>query len=210
MAGGESIEISGRGDHPPRVFENRIPGGEPQAAWQIMLALGRRSDSAAADDDAMQLKAALTNFHPAVAATYHTPEQRIALDAVARAHQNDLTSGSSGYPPSEDDITVLLVDWTFGTTAPADMSPALNAIAPSPVARLHPQDMARLHLDEEQQIALQIGSGHFTLPVMADARMAPGVMVIPRHRLLDWQLLGQTRFSLERGRIHAADATFAP
>jgi NADH-quinone oxidoreductase subunit G len=210
MAGGESIEISGRGDHPPRVFESRIPGGEPQAAWRILLALGRRLDNAAADDDGVQLKAALQNFHPAVAATYHTPDQRIALDAVARAHQRDLPSGSSGYPPTEDNMTVLLVDWTFGTMAPADMSPALNAIAEPPVARLHPQDIARLQLGEEQQITLQTGSGRLTLPVKADARMAPGVMVIPRHRLLDWQLLGQTRFSLERGRIRAAEATVAP
>jgi hypothetical protein len=39
IAGGEPIEVTGGLDHPPRVFDTRIPGNEPLAAWRAVAAL---------------------------------------------------------------------------------------------------------------------------------------------------------------------------
>jgi NADH-quinone oxidoreductase subunit G len=47
IAGGEPIEITSAGDHPPRIFEKRIPGSGPLPAWQVMLALAGENDECA-------------------------------------------------------------------------------------------------------------------------------------------------------------------
>ena len=39
MAGGFSIEVTGQGDHPPRTFEQTIPGSGPEAAWKWVTAI---------------------------------------------------------------------------------------------------------------------------------------------------------------------------
>lgn len=64
-AGGESIARTGNLGHPPRIFENKIPGGVPVAAWRLAVHLAGKSDvqdHAGAEDF---MAAALESIDPA-------------------------------------------------------------------------------------------------------------------------------------------------
>ncbi len=191
MAGGEPIHASGNQDHPPRRFETRIPGGAPLAAWRTVALL--------AEDAAMpgeQMPAAVFDaFHPALdRPTADTVGGRIDLNRSASA---DNESAGVAMPvdtqASADDICLLLVDWTFGTESLSSAAPALAALGGSPVGRLHPDTIARLQLVANRSVTVTTGAGRLTVTVIADEGMAPGVMVVPRHRLIEWQVFGETR-----------------
>ena len=204
MAGGETIEVTGALDHPPRVFDARIPGDEPIAAWQALTALAGE----AGVDPVQHLKTDLADFHPAVnAAPTEATGQRIDLDAVSRTHDE---SGAVPAPADEDApadaIVLLLVDWTFGTETLSARAPALNKVETAPVARLHPDTISRLGLAEGKPVTVSMNAGQLTVPVQADPHMAPGVMVVPRHRLLEWQVFGETRVILEHSQLKAESA----
>lgn len=201
MAGGEPIEITGGSDHPPRVFDRRIPGDEPLAAWRAVAALAGEDEA----DPAPQLKTALADFHPAV--NLSTPEatgQRIDLEAIA----HDLVESGPAPEPAEDDapadaVVLLLVDWTFGTEPLSAMAPALTRMEAAPVARLHPDEIARLGLAEGRPVTVSLNGNRLTVPVQADPRMAAGVMAVPRHHLLEWQVFGETRVIVKRSQLKA-------
>jgi NADH-quinone oxidoreductase subunit G len=208
MAGGEPIEISGDLDHPPREFGKEIPGGEPMAAWKVVAALTGNTtsgDSGREDNRTPEqvLDAAVDTFHPAVKMpATAVAGQRIDLAAVSGAitpSPNAAASEENEAPV--DRIIVLLVDWTFGTESLSAMSSALAPVTPGPLARLHPETMARLGLAEDEPIKLLTKAGSLTIPMAVDPRMARGVIVIPRHHRLEWQVLGGTRLILEYEQI---------
>jgi anaerobic selenocysteine-containing dehydrogenase len=75
---------------------------------------------------------------------------------------------------------------------------------PPPEAALHPDTGKALGLDPGGGAKITTPSGSLTLALRFDARMARNVMVIPRHVLLEWQVLGATRLTLAAGLISAA------
>ena len=85
------------------------------------------------------------------------------------------------------------MDWTFGTESLSSTAPALAGLGGPPVGRLHPDTMARLQLVANRSATVTTGAGQLTVTVKADEGMAPGVMVIPRHHLIEWQVFGETR-----------------
>jgi len=204
MAGGEPIEVTGALNHPPRVFDARIPGDEPIAAWQALTALAGEAGA----DPAKQLKSALAEFHPGVNPTPAAAAgQRIDLDKISHARDE---SGTAPVPADEDGaadaIVLLLVDWTFGTETLSAMSPALNKAESAPVARLHPDTIASLGLAEGKSVTISMNAGRLTVPVQADPCMAPGVIVVPRHHRLEWQVFGETRVIVEHSQLKAESA----
>ena len=188
-AGGESIAMTGNGDHPPRVFGSSVPGGEPQPAWQMAAAL---EDSRIAPNPGI-IEQALAALHLSFGAA---ADQRVVLkpDTEARFTQRvppmpegDAEAGQS---------MLQLVEWTIGTEALAALSPALQEVEPAPTASLHPKEAERLGVTHGGQMTISTPSGRLTVTVKTDPRMAPGIVVLPRHRRLDWQELGATRMSL--------------
>ncbi len=117
-----------------------------------------------------------------------------------------MTAGSVDTDAPADTVILLLVDWTFGTETLSTMAPALNKVEASPVACLHPKEIARLGLADGKPATVSMNGSRLTLPVQADPRMAPGVIVVPRHRLLEWQLFGETRVMLESSQLKAENA----
>ncbi len=65
MAGGEPIAVTGGLDHPPRVFDTRIPGDEPLAAWRAVTTLAKDPGKRVNETPEQTLKSALVDFHPA-------------------------------------------------------------------------------------------------------------------------------------------------
>jgi NADH-quinone oxidoreductase subunit G len=199
LTGGESIATTGNGDHPPRTFENTIPGGDTQPAWQAAMALA----GANADDEALQT--ALRQYHPAVSRLLdEASEQCIDLGAIgAKDDRSAEGTTETGGEVSPDRLTLLLVDLTFGTEPLSSMTPALESLTPPPAASMHPETMARMGLIDGRPVTLQAVEGELTLPLRADARTAEGVVVVPRNQSVDWQVFGDTRVILERSQITA-------
>jgi NADH-quinone oxidoreductase subunit G len=203
MAGGEPIEITGGRDHPPRVFGSRIPGGEPIPAWQAVAALA--GDAGAGKTATEGLQRALRDFHPAVSLYRADAKgERIDLDKIAYPSGGTASPAIPDTAPPNEAFILLLVDRTFGTEPLSAMSPALNRVEVPPGAYLHPQTIARLGLADNENVTLSTRGGRLTLPVQADPKMAPGVLVVPRHHRLEWQVAEDIRMVLEGGQLAAA------
>ena len=208
IAGGEPIEITGGLDHPPRVFESRIPFDEPLAAWRAVAALAEDYGKAVNTTQEETLKSALANFHPAVDTTRAAATgQRIDLNAVSHT---GVESAERPVPAANgsdsDSVVLLLVDWTFGTETMSAMSPTLAKVEASPVARMHPDTISGLELSADQAVTVFVNENRLTMPLKADPGMASGVMVVPRHHLIDWQVLGETRVILAPSQLKAESA----
>ncbi len=203
MAGGDTIEVTGGMDHPPRVFESRIPAGEPLAAWRAVAALIDDHANAVHATPEEALKSALANFHPAIDTTRaNATGQRIDLKAIYHAGVEPTERSVPAKNDSiADAVVLLLVDWTFGTETLSAMSPTIQKVAASPVARLHPDEIARLGLADGKPVTISMNASRLTMPVQADPSMAAGVMVVPRHHRLTWQIFGETRIVLERSQL---------
>jgi NADH-quinone oxidoreductase subunit G len=210
--GGEPIAFTGDQDHPPRVFEQQIPGAQPQAAWRIVAGLAGDVKEDKTVDPAQYLATALQGFHPALG----------VWDAGNSSQRVDLAAASAPVAPAQDEkpveqampadaLTLLLVDWTFGTEALSALSPTINQIAAAPVAVMHPLDIQRLGLAQDNAVVISsAANGPLTVQLRADSNMAQGVVVIPRHHLLDWRLFGETRLILNSSQIRAAMAKDHP
>jgi len=52
---------------------------------------------------------------------------------------------------------------------------------------MHTNDAARLGLGRGDKVKIKLDEGDIEVDVWVEEDMAPGVMVLPRHRLLEWQ-----------------------
>jgi NADH-quinone oxidoreductase subunit G len=199
LQGGEPVAITGDGDHPPRIFDAAIPGDQPLAAWRAAakLSLSNTKDGAPAMDSL--LAKALSELHPSLAAADDTGEGRRVFPQAAVLPAKETIRGQN--EPAPGSLTLLLVDRTLGTEPLSTRSPALADAEHPPAAQMHPLTIQALGLRATQPIVLSAGEKHLRLPLEADDRMAPGVVVIPRHHTLDWQIFGETRLAIEQRQI---------
>jgi NADH-quinone oxidoreductase subunit G len=58
------------------------------------------------------------------------------------------------------------------------------------------RDAARLGLASGDVVSLQLPGGTLVAPLKVADNMAPGVLVLPRHRQLQWRILPETRFAV--------------
>jgi hypothetical protein len=91
-----------------------------------------------------------------------------------------------------DHVELLLVDWTFGTEELASYSPLMQEAETAPVLLIHPQDAGKLGLGDGNRADVHLPKGSLAVTVNLAAALAPGVVVLPRHRQLDWRKLSET------------------
>lgn len=192
---GQPIALTGGGGHPPRTFESSTPGAEPEAAWRLALALFE--DQAGSD---AFLSAALAEF------ARHRGEleagKRTGIAATPRPPAcSEEASGSQQNIFVDQDITLLMVEWTFGTEELSVRSPFLGEVTPPAAAVLHSETALQLGLTNGGEMVIASETGQLEVPCTFDDRTAPSVIVVPRHHLLEWQVLGANRLALARSRI---------
>lgn len=176
--------------HPPRTFLSRVPGGEPRPAGEILAELAaamapsvtlpqddlwdwlRRENPVFADID--------TLFEPPPGARLLPPENAPTWSPIT-----PLAPG----PPPLDHLELLLVERTFGTEELASYSKPIQQVEEPPRLLLHPEDAGKLGLSAGDRVALRLPGGSLTVELQLAANMASGVMVLPRHRQLDWRLV---------------------
>jgi hypothetical protein len=148
------------------------------------------------------LDAALTYFHPAIGLPLNASAgRRIDLETAARSMDEKETPETDGEMMLDDSIVLMLVDRTFGTEPLSAMAPALRQIEQPPVAAMNPDSLALLGGKSGATITVSVHGGQLTLPVAADPAVAPGMLVVPRHHRLAWQVGGETRLAVQVSRI---------
>lgn len=195
-AGGSPISQISGGQHPPRTFLEDIPGGEGEPAAEILQDLAAfLSPGDAKETPPEDLWTWLAQENPVFKRVRSLADQPFGVrlipdEALEPPFLLDATQ-LAGESVPEDHFELLLVDWTFGTEELSAYSRYIQQAEPAPQLLMHGKDVGRLGLDTGPgaKVALHLPGGTLTLALKAAANMAPGVLILPRHRLLAWQKL---------------------
>jgi predicted molibdopterin-dependent oxidoreductase YjgC len=98
-----------------------------------------------------------------------------------------------------------LTQQTFGTEALSALSPPLQALEPPPRVGLCPQSAEALGLASGDRLVVNAAAGCFEATLEVCPHTAPGVLVVPRHRDLNWQLLGPSGTRIPLGHIRRTE-----
>jgi NADH-quinone oxidoreductase subunit G len=200
-AGGEPIHQVSAGSHPPRRFEDRIPGGEPRPSWQALVRLGTAL-SVMREPPPESAGILMAEELPALGALGKSyPPEDVEWISDFEERRPFGTRPQAGDPGRAGELDLLLVDWTFGTEELASYSPVLKQIEPEPVFCLHRDDAAAAGLADRDQVLIGLDGGPLALIVKTSAEMARGTAVIPRHKRLAWQRLPNHPAVVQLGRI---------
>jgi len=187
--GGIPIEQISGGGHPPRAFRSDIPGNEPKPAWQILAELLDGLNlpgewGAMRRDHLWQWMAGenpiFANLSDGVRLNLEETEENLfSMDWLTQGEKDRL----------DGHLELLLADWTFGTEELSTFSKYIREVEREPSLLMHPRDASRLNLMNRDRVGLQFDGRKLEVRVSVSKNMAPGVLVLPRHRQLDWQKL---------------------
>jgi len=202
--GGLPIVQSGGGDHPPRTYGVGIPAAEARPAWQMLAELTDKHSGAAKEPDW------LADITPEIAGlplSDDIPADGVRLDSAADTDlrfkgQHAFGIDKTGAPDSS--LELILVDWTFGTEELSAHSACLRELEPEPCATMHTSDAESLDLSEGNRIVIETENGGLEVNLKVAENMAPGVLLVPKHRRLDWQVMGAGRIRIDKDRIRKA------
>jgi NADH-quinone oxidoreductase subunit G len=188
-SGGIPIEQISGGNHPPRVFQREMPGNEPKPAWQILAEL---SDALSLPGEWRSIRRdhlwqwmaqkdpLLANLSDGIRLL---PEEAkgdlFSIEWLSQREEDRL----------EDQLELLLVEWTFGTEELSAYSKYVREVEKEPYLLMHPKDASKVNLSNQEKAVLQLDGGKLEVKVHVSEKLAPGILVLPRHRQLEWQKL---------------------
>jgi NADH-quinone oxidoreductase subunit G len=189
--------------HPPRTFLDQVPGSDPRPPAEILRELTQVL-SELADPAPVDLWAWLSRRHPIFAPLKSLTDhpEGVRLLPETRSQRDFTTLPAPGPEPAPAHLELLLVDWTFGTEELASYAAIMGEAETDPVVLIHPQDAGKFGLKDGKPAALRLPKGSLTVAVKLAAAMAPGVLILPRHRRLDWRKLAETPVFLAPGQIN--------
>jgi len=193
--GGIPISQIGAGEHPPRVFRRDIPGGEPEPAWGILAKLANVISSPGREMlplSRSELWSWITKEYPVFGNVQMADELpdggRVHL---AQRRNKPFSSGGrirSGKDSQDDSrLELLVVDWTFGTEELSTYSKFIRQVEKEPCLLMNPKDASMIGLKDRERITLPLDRGRLEAELRIVDNMAPGVIVMPKHRKLAWQ-----------------------
>ncbi len=193
--GGLPISQISAGGHPPRVFSRDIPGGEPEPAWEIMAKLANTMPLPGRERlplSRRELWSWITKEYPAFANVQIADEllegARVDLgQGKEKPFSSDgaMRSGKDGQGDSR--LELLVVDWTFGTEELSAYSKFVQQVEEAPCLFMNPMDASRIGLKDKERITLWLHRGRLEVELRIADNMAPGVIILPKHRQLAWQ-----------------------
>jgi len=200
--GGLPIVQSGGGDHPPRTYGTGIPAADTRPAWQLLADLADKNAGAAND------RVWLADIIPEIAdlpSWDDISDDGMRLQSAASADlrfkgQNAFAIDKNGTQDSS--LELILVDLTFGTEELSVYSPCLQKLEPEPCATMQTNDAKALKLNDGDRIAIETDSGKLELTLRIADNMASGILLVPRHHRLNWQIVGTGRVVIGKERIN--------
>jgi formate dehydrogenase major subunit len=175
------------------------PPGQARLDWQVICEIAHRMGYPMRYDDPEQIFEEFVALAPSYAGLSYE-----SLGTEGRLWPNDKAilfedafptpSGTGRLVPCEfapakelpdDDFPFvlntgrLLEHWHTGTMT--RRSKALDALEPGPFVEIHPDDLARLGLADDEEVRVRSRRGEIVLPARASRRSQPGTVFIPFH-----------------------------
>jgi predicted molibdopterin-dependent oxidoreductase YjgC len=197
--GGIPISQISAGGHPTRVFRHDIPGGEPEPAWQILVKLANAISSSAGEMlplSRSELWNWIANEYPIFANVQTADEMPGDVRINMGQEKSKPFSSNGGSRPGQDSqrdsrLELLVVDWTFGTEELSTHSKFVQQVEKEPCLFMSPKDASTLGLKDGERIAVPLEKGRLEIKLCIADNVAPGVMVMPKHRQLAWQKIAK-------------------
>jgi NADH-quinone oxidoreductase subunit G len=207
--GGTPISQVSAGNHPPRYYGSEIPGGEPRPAWQILAELANAISPLPKEQSPQisreELWKWMSKEYPVFAGIQPFEEQPGGVRLNRRTNtENPFSSyrSVSGKERQQDDrLDLLIVDWTFGTEELSSYSKYIQQVEKGPCLFIHLKDASKMGLHDKDKCTLSLDRGKLEVEVCVVENMAPGVIILPCHRQLDWQKLKGLPAKIEVGQI---------
>jgi NADH-quinone oxidoreductase subunit G len=215
-AGGTPILQTGKGSHPPRLYGLGLPGGEARPAWAILAELSDAISAAErgttpevgapkAIEDLWQWMARENPIFSRVRAPYGQEELAEGVRLIPEKSKEvpfaPLPSPSS--PGAEDgSFELFTVDWTFGTEELAGYSRFIHQSERNPCICLSSGDASRLGLQDKDKIKVALDGGSVEAELAVVQNMAAGILILPRHRQLNWRILKEVPAKISIDRIN--------
>jgi NADH-quinone oxidoreductase subunit G len=207
FSGGRPIAQIGDGDHPPRVYDAGLPESDSQAAW---LTLAELADESLLTDESKARQTIweiMSDGHPEFS-NYEAMDQ-IPEDGfhLADCEKPDLRFSSDWVREAEktggpdESFELLLTDWTFGTEELSSLSPCLIELEPEPCLVMHLRDAQDLGCTAGDFVEITTELGSLQVAVALGHNMAPGVLCLPRHPRLPWQIFRDMKIKIKRDQI---------
>jgi NADH-quinone oxidoreductase subunit G len=205
--GGAPIVQSGGGDHPARQYGTGIPGADPRPASMALAQLADEKLKSEGKALAAAIYQWLADLIPELAdlnVSSEFPGEGIRLNSGAKTDlrfATDFSGQSERHPESSGRLQLIFSELTFGTEALSAHSECLQELEPEPAVFMHTSEAESLNLVDGDAVSIQSENGRLEAQLKVFENMAPGVLVIPRHRKLTWQIFETGMSSIERDQI---------
>ncbi len=191
--GGTPIAQVSGGSHPPRIYGSEIPGGEPRAGWQALAELVQAKTEPGEEDTRSSVLNWLKERNPGFAnipTIDEFPDDGIRIRLTGESFPRfslDWLNEMEGDQSPDDRLELVLANWTFSTEELSQYSPTLRKLEKEPSVFMHVDDASRLSLSNNDRVAIELDGSALEVSVSVKENMASGVIIMPRHRLLEWQ-----------------------
>ncbi len=210
--GGLPIVQSGGGNHPPRIYGRGVPGAVTRPAWQILADLAGDKIKLEDDGQPTEIYGFLADIIPELAIEdpdVAFPDNGIQIHSGAKTDSqfaSDQTGQNRSSTGDSDILSLVLTDLTFGSEELSVHSECLFELELEPAILLHTSDAAKMNLADGSLVAIQTESGSFKAKLKVIENMASGVVIVPRHRKLAWQIFAPGTTGIGRDQIKKAQA----
>jgi NADH-quinone oxidoreductase subunit G len=192
--GGIPISQISSGGHPPHLFRSDIPGGEPEPAWAILanlakiMSLGREMLPRSRSELWEWIIQEYPAFSNVPLADGQSNDIRTDLgQGKEKPFSSDGRTASEKEPRGENELELRMADWTFGTEELSTYSKCIQQVEKEPCLWMHPKDASRTGMKDKERITLHLDRGPLAVALRVADNVAPGVIILPRHRQLAWQ-----------------------
>jgi len=206
-SGGVPIIQSGGGDHPPRIYGTGIPGADSMPAWLTLAELADDKINPANKMLPETIYKWLADIVPELAdvnVTADFPDEGIRLNSGVKTglrFRTDFSGQPEAHQGSSESLELVLIDLTFGTETLSAHSGCLWELEAEPAVIMHTSEAESLDLIDGDLVYIQTESGNFEAKLKVVENMAAGVLVVPRHRKLSWQIFETGMLSIGRQQI---------
>jgi NADH-quinone oxidoreductase subunit G len=205
--GGTPAAQIGGGDHPPRVYDAGLPGSEPAPAGLTLAIAGDENFALNEKNAAENIWKMMTDSIPELAnfeSAAHIPQEGVRLGNAENKYQRFVFNRSlekDGQDSPADDLELVLVDWTFGTEELSSLSACLQELEREPCLAMHADDAQKLGVGEGDFVEITFDANSLQVMVCLADNMARGILLLPRHPRLHWQIFRDTKVKIKRDQI---------
>ena len=211
-SGGVPVVQSGGGNHPPRVYGIGIPGADPAPAW---LTLAQFAEGQVSPENQTSWGTCcqwLADIVPELADIHQKtdlPDEGFRLNSGVKSNlrfMTDFPGQPEEHQGSNGNLKLIFTDLTFGSEVLSAHSECLRELEPQPAVFMHASDAHSLDLIDGDPVSIQTESGAFEAKLKVVENMAAGVLIVPRHRKLSWQIFKTSMTSIGRDQIQKVGA----